>query len=167
MDTFFEQLVAIRKTAKTWGLICGIVILAIVLVFLVILFLGSLAFLPAIGICYGAYKLYSMLLLEYEYIITNGTMDIDKIIAKSSRKRELSFELSMVQSVEKYNAKLPVGDFKKILIACNPNDENAYYMVIVQEGKGKQLLVISPDDRMKKAMVNFLPKHIANGAFDK
>lgn len=170
MDTFFEQIMPIRKTGKTWAAFLGIWLLAIVLSLAVVLFLmgflGSIAFLLVIGIFYGAYKLSSRLSVEYEYIVTNGTMDIDKIIAKSSRKRVASFELSSVERVEKFNPNAkPVGNYAKTVIACDELDPNAYFMVASEEGKGSQLIVFSPDERIKGAVVKFIPKFIANSAF--
>ena len=91
MDTFFEQIVTIRKTAKTWLALFGITLAALILACLAFLFLGSFGLLIVAAIFYGAYRLYMFFFIEYEYIITNGSMDIDKIIAKNSRKRLLSF----------------------------------------------------------------------------
>ena len=166
MDTFFEQLVSIRKTAKTWLALFGITLAALIISIAVLLFLGSFGLLLVAAAFYGAYRLYKFFFIEYEYIITNGTMDVDKIIAKSSRKRELSFELSNVVRLEKYNMNArPVGNFKKTVIACNEDDPNAYFMVASKEGSGSTLLVFSPDDRIKSAIVKFVPKHIGNSAF--
>lgn len=39
------------------------------------------------GSLYGGYILITNMSVEYEYIVTNGEMDIDKIIAKRRRKR--------------------------------------------------------------------------------
>ncbi|UKI37385.1 MAG: DUF6106 family protein [Clostridiales bacterium] len=43
------------------------------------------------GVVYGAYILITHFNVEYEYILTNGDIDIDKIIAKKKEKK--SFEL--------------------------------------------------------------------------
>ena len=130
-------------------------------------FIGlPLALLVACGIIYGAFKLTTLLSIEDEYIVTNGSLDVDKIIARSSRKRELSCELSGVERVEKYNpAAHPVGNFKKTVMACDANDPNAYFLVVSEEGKGSRLLVFAPDERVRGAIVKSLPKFIANSAF--
>ena len=166
MDTFFEQLVSIKKTAKTWLALFGITVAALILSVAAFLFLGSFGLLIVAAIFYGAYRLYMFFFIEYEYIITNGTMDVDKIIAKSSRKREMSFELSNVVRLEKYNINArPVGNFKNTVIACNEDDPGAYFMVTSEEGSGTKLLVFTPDERIKSAIVKFVPKHIGNSAF--
>ncbi|MCQ2440669.1 MAG: DUF6106 family protein [Clostridia bacterium] len=171
MDTFFEQIVAIKKTGKSLLLITGIWFLAFAVSMLVFIFLFSstfsfLAILLIFGAFYGAYKLSGRLSVEYEYIITNGTMDVDKIIAKSSRKRDASFELADVERLEKYNKNAkPVGNYEKTVIACNEDDPSAYFIVVSKEGKGKLLLVFTPNERIKEAMVKFIPKFISNSAF--
>lgn len=170
MDTFFEQIVALRKTPKDIALFLLIWIAAVVLCAALIFFggvLGAISFLLIAGILYGAYKLSIRLSVEYEYIVTNGTMDIDKIIAKSSRKRQLSFDLAHVERLERYNsAAKPVGNFEKTVIACNENDPDVFFMVVHEEKKGTRLLVFSPEDRLKQAITKSLPKFIANHAFE-
>ncbi len=169
MDTFFEQIISIKKDGKAIAAVLGIWFLALVLAILAFMFsgyLGALAFLLIIGIFYGAFKLSTRFNIEYEYIVTNGTMDVDKIISKSSRKRMLSFELSSVSRIEKFNQNQLNGvNQKELLIACDANDSDAYLMVSSTEGKGTSYLVFAPDDRVKGAIVKFVPKYIANSAF--
>ena len=95
-----------------------------------------------------------------------GTMDIDKIISKSSRKRVLSFELQTVSRIEKFNpSQIASINSKEVVIACDTNDPDAYLMVSSAEGKGSIYLVFAPDERVRGAIVKFVPKFIANSAF--
>ncbi len=168
MDTFFEQIVAIRKDTKAVLLLVGIWVLALLLSAFVFLtgFFGSLFLLVIAGILYGAFKLSGLLNIEYEYIVTNGTMDIDKITNKSSRKRILSFELSLVSRLEKFNIlQLENINPNNITFACDKQDPNAYLLVSESEGKSAQYLVFSPNEKMQSAIVKFVPKFIANSAF--
>ena len=107
MDTFLEQLVSIKKDAKIYFAYIGIAIAAILVMMVSLMILGNLAIIVIFLVLYGAYKLYSMLSIEYEYIITNYVMDIDKITSKSSRKRVSSFDLTAVERIEKYRSDLP------------------------------------------------------------
>ena len=162
MDTFFEQLVTIKKTGKTYLAYVGIALAALIVMAAAYLFLPTLFIVIAALCIYGAYKLYSMLNIEYEYIITNSTMDIDKITAKSSRKRILSFELTAVERIEKYRDGLPQDLLENCIFVCNHKDENAYVLVIHPDGKPKQSVVVAPDERMRDAMKKFLPKYVAD-----
>lgn len=168
MDTFFEQIIPIRKTGGAMFAVIGIWFLALLLSAILFLFpiLGNFSVIIIFGILYGAWKLTSRFNTEYEYIITNGTMDIDKIINKSSRKRMCSMELSGVSRLEKFNMGLINNvDKKMLVIACNLDDPDAYYMVCDREGKGAIHVVFAPEERLKGAMVKFIPKFIANSAF--
>mgnify|MGYP006926041630 FL=1 len=169
MDTFFEQIIAVKKSGKEIAAITGIWLLAFVVCFLLVFFmgyLGSFAFLLIAGALFGAFKLSSRFNVEYEYIVTNGTMDIDKIINKSSRKRVLSFELATVSRLEKFNQGLLSSvNSKEIVAACNLNDPEAYLMVSSVEGKGTYYLIFAPDERVRGAIIKFVPKFIANSAF--
>lgn len=169
MDTFFEQIVPIKKTGKDFLALAGIWLAAIVLSVVAFLFLARFFIFAATAVClifYGAFRLSKMLFVEYEYIVTNGTLDIDKIIAKSSRKRVMSLEISEVSAVEKYNPnkKEPVG-IEKSVIACDRNDANAFCLLATKEGKGKQYLVFAPDDRIKEGIVKSLPRFLSFSAF--
>lgn len=167
MDTFFEQIIYIKKKGSAIAGIVGIWVLAFILTYLLFIYpiLGGISFLLICGILYGAFKLSCRFNVEYEYIITNGTFDVDKIVNRSSRKRMLSFELSTVSRLEKYNPNLIANiDKNKLVFACNETDE-AYLLVAEKEGKGSSYLVFAPDERLKGAIVKFVPKFISNSAF--
>lgn len=169
MDTFFEQIIPVKKNGKAAAAIIGIWLAAFIVCFLLIMFmpfLGTFSLLLAAGALFGAYKLCTRFNLEYEYIVTNGTMDIDKIINKSSRKRILSFELATVSRIEKFNpAQLSGVNAKELFITCNQDGPGAYLMVSATEGKGTSYLVFAPDERVRSAIVKFVPKFISNSAF--
>lgn len=169
MDTFFEQIIAVKKNGKAVAAIIGIWLAAFIVCFLLIMFmpfLSTFSLLLAAGALFGAYKLCTRFNLEYEYIVTNGTMDIDKIINKSSRKRILSFELATVSRIEKFNpAQLSGVNAKELFITCNQDDPGAYLMVSATEGKGTSYLVFAPDERVRSAIVKSVPKFISNSAF--
>lgn len=168
MDTFFEQIISVKKTGKAIACIIGIWLLAVLISVVAFLFLPipSLLFLLIVGLFFTALKLSGKFNIEYEYIITNGTMDVDKIINKGSRKRILSFELSSVSRLEKFNPSLLNSvKPKEVVMACDSADQNAYLMVVSREGKGTYYLVFSPDERIQSAIIKSIPKFIANTAF--
>jgi len=168
MDTFFEQIIPIKKSGKALAGIVGIWLLALIISAALLLFpiLGSLNLLLIFGVLFGAFKLSTLFNVEYEYIITNGTLDIDKITNRSSRKRILSLELPQVSRLEKFNPHMLLTiNAKSVVIACNENDGDAYLLVAEKEGKGASYLVFAPDERLRTAIVKFVPKFIANSAF--
>lgn len=160
MDTFVEQIIAIKKTSKTWLAYAGITVAAIILMTAVFIIVKELAPVLDFFIFLGAYKLYMMQSIEYEYIVTNSTMDIDKIVAKSSRKRVVSLDLTSVQRIEKYTGALPHDTPKDIFFACNKKDENAFILFYKKEGKPQKAFVFAPNEKMIDGMKKFLPRHI-------
>lgn len=168
MDTFCEQLISIRKDTKTIITYIGTWVLGVAVSLFIILFmlLGALSVPAATGIIFLAYWLTSKLNLEFEYIVTNGTMDIDKIVNKSYRKRVLSFELSNVTRLEKYNPAALNGINKKdIVFACNTDLEGAFFLAAQRDGKGNAYLVFAPEDKVKAAINKYAPKYITSGIF--
>ena len=169
MDTFFEQIITIKKDGKNIAALLGIWFAALLLCFLIFMYsgyIGSIFVLLMAGIIYGAFKLSGLINIEYEYIVTNGVMDIDKIVNKSSRKRLSSFDLANVSRLEKFNmSQIERIDKKHVVMACSSKDSNAYLMVSEKEGKKAEYIVFSPNEKMQGAIIKFLPKFIANNAF--
>ncbi len=168
MDTFFEQIVSIKKSGKAIAIFVSVWLFAILLCLFLLLsgLLGPLTPILILGIGYGAWWLTAKLNVEYEYIVTNGTMDIDKIVNKSSRQRVSSFEIAKVERVEKYNPSL-LNNVKKenLVFACNQNDPNAYLIVASREDAKVNYIVFSPNEKLQEAIKKSLPKFIANSAF--
>ena len=102
-DIYLEYILKKKKTGGQKAIIAVIIFAAIIvsLALLLLIFatatalsgtqFGSFSF--SIGLVliafawYGAYLLMSMQNIEYEYILTNSEIDIDKIMSKKARKR--------------------------------------------------------------------------------
>ncbi len=168
MDTFFEQIVSIKKSGKNWAVIFIIWFFAIAIsAFLVIIpLIRPLAPILVLGLGYGSWWLASKFNVEYEYIVTNGSMDVDKILNKSKRSRISSFEIANVERLEKFNIQL-LKNVKResIVYACNQNDPNAYLMVASREDTKVNYIVFAPNKKLQNAIKKSLPKFIANSAF--
>ena len=169
MDNISEQLVKINKTPKEYFLLGSIWVGAFILVFFTVLFgleipsfFGLMVLLCA-GIMYGAYRLSGLLNVEYEYIVVNRDMDIDKIIAKSSRKRIVSVKLNEVLDFGKFtpeNAKKLAGrHFDQKFICCDATAE-VYYIVYKHPKKGMILLVLAMNERTKQEALKTIPRTV-------
>lgn len=160
MDTFFEQLIPIKKGVKTWSLFIGLTVLSVALMAFVLVFLGRYGLIFAFLIAYGAYGLYGKLTIEYEYIVTNDSFDVDKIIGKNSRKRVLSFDIPEILTLERCDFNnIPQGDYAKKIIACN-KDDDFICSLTVKTRNGKCLLVFAPNEKIREGILKNLPKHI-------
>lgn len=98
MDNFYEQFVG-TKESVLYKVVKGMIYFLAVLSALY-LFTGNIIFciVSAAGavVCYFSKK---QLYVEYEYIYTNGAVDIDKILDKNKRKRAVSFNVSDVELI--------------------------------------------------------------------
>jgi hypothetical protein len=92
MDTFIEKIIVRKKTAKDYLMIVGVLFGGIVLFFALQLieFLRPFFIIIVAAIVYFIYQVVIARNIEYEYIVTNGELDIDMIIAQKRRKRVFS-----------------------------------------------------------------------------
>ncbi len=170
MDNCREHLIPVRKDAKTLGLLAVIwAMLLIVIAMCVMLFskLGVFAFVLIIAAIAGGIWLTRQLNVEYEYIFTNGEMDVDLITNKASRKRLITFKCKDIDRIEKYTKDLPMftkTDYAKKSFYCNAGDEDLY-CISFKHRLGKICLVMQFDEGMREAVRPYLDKTIAREAF--
>ncbi len=170
MDIFVEQLVVIKQDAKK--IACKVLLLlvstmlAIGLVLLGIFFpsFSFILFLAAAGSLFGGYWFCGQLNCEYEYIVTNGEIDIDRITNKKKRTRMANFTANDILNIEKYNPAIhkPIKNRNiNVYFGCTPS-ENALAFKIRHTKYGHYFLVIAPDDSVKEAIRKYLPYTLKN-----
>lgn len=160
MDVFCEYIVKVKKnpvelTISALGIILAVILLGFSLFFLFTPF-SSFVLLIDAGVVYGAYILITHFNVEYEYILTNGDIDIDKIIAKRKRKRVLSFSTKEFEIVAPYKQG---ENYTNLLDLGTRNYENAYYAVFSKDGQ-KKTLVFNPPQKMIEAMKTYSPRTV-------
>lgn len=101
MDLFMEHIVKHKRQTKDYVMIALSVFLGLVLLFLspiilTIQMLASLWLLVVAGIFFLVFYLIKRTDIEFEYILTNKELDIDRITAKSRRKRVYTIDFSAV-----------------------------------------------------------------------
>jgi len=166
-DVFMEKIVSRRKTGKDYLKIAGVLLLSVIVLILISMFGGYIGFLVPlllVGVGYGLYMLITSMNVEYEYIVTNGDLDIDQIIARRKRKRIFSCKakelelMAKVGSDEWRDAQKQTG---RKLLDCSSAIAADSNWFILSEYKGQKLLVVfAPDERMLKSMRRFNPSKI-------
>lgn len=173
MDIFLEQIVKHKKSAVDYVKIVLMTVLAVILIaigfvanFIYGRYLFGLGYLVIAAICYGYYLLIGMFNVEYEYILTNDEMDIDKIVAKKGRKHvtEINFreiELCARVNDSEYSAEANNTDgFVSIIDASgNKNDDNVYF-VDYHTDSGKCRVYFQPTEKIIDAVYKFNPRKI-------
>lgn len=162
MDTFIEQLVekaaGKKETAFKILIGAGAVILAIGAFILLMMFgLTPVGIVLGAGIFYGAYWLVSEQEIEYEYILTNGDLDIDKITAKKKRKRLLSAKLKTFEKFGKLSDAPEADESVTTVLAASGYADEAYFADFNHSRYGKTRLIFSPNKDFREKMDAFIP----------
>ncbi len=159
MDNYSEQIVTREAggfiVVKKFAVIFLTVILAVAL-FLVFTIIGLLpiGLLLGGGCVYGGYFLFSSFDIEYEYIITNGELDVDKIIAKRSRKRLLTVKVTEFTDFGIITDEPDRGD--RTIFMVTGSGESDYYADFKHAKHGDCRLIFSPNERTRETMEPYM-----------
>ena len=163
MDNFCEQLVAKKRTgadiAKIVLTLLGSMLLgsaviyfALISVFLVLILGGMII----IGL--GAW-IAAGFGVEYEYIVTNNEMDIDKILGKRKRKRMITVDLTRAVAFEPYTGQDDQDTEADVIVqASTGTEEDAYCLVCEHNDYGKVKVIFNPNERTRDSIIQELPR---------
>lgn len=175
MDIFVEQIVRHKKsssdyTKQTVALLGGVVaVLAMVYISLYLIgFLGVVGMILSLaaiaGIIYGTIRIITSFNVEYEYILTNGELDVDKIIAKSDRKRLVTVDVKGFTAFGRVTQNVLDADYSTRIYAFSDYAApDACYAVFEKPDMGKTLLIFNPNDAFCRKIYDFLPADVKNG----
>ena len=155
-DVFKEQIVKRKGTAKDAAIRVGLVV-AVFLVFFVTLIspLGAFAVVITAAAGFGAFFLMSFLNVEYEYVFTNGELDIDAIYNRSRRKRMMSVKVKDFEIMAHIDDKNHAGEFNgaqevRDYSSGVPGPDTYAFLAIHNSKKIK--VIIEPNEKMLKAI---------------
>lgn len=161
LDYFTENIVKRKKDGKDIA-VSALIVIGALIVFSVLCYIGlitglmQILFLLACGALWGAYVLLGKFSIEYEYTVTNGEMDIDKIIQRRSRKRIITVKPKNIRTIEPIRA--DNTNYKQI-IDVSKNDKNAEdtYMLITEDNIK---IIFNPSEKMLKIFAKFRPQSV-------
>lgn len=98
--------------------------------------------------------------VEYEYIVTNNEMDIDKIIGKRKRKRMITVDLSKADDIGTYP---PESDIEAdtTVHATSGLAKNAHYLLVRHKEYGKVKVIFNPNEKLREAIAQETPKSLS------
>lgn len=159
-ETYVEWLV--KKKTPSYMAFLKILTIMLAVCFIVVGFV----FLPAllIGLIFGvaAYFIYMNADLEYEYLYVDKELTVDKVMAKSKRKRVASFELDKMEIVAPVRS-WHLDNYK------NRNDKTTDYSSGEEKQPdrryvfyydGQQKVIFEPNEDMIKAMQMAAPRKV-------
>lgn len=160
MDMFVEQIIYRKKTKSQVALAVLIMALTSILVVMLFLFLRSFALILMLPLGYGMWWLLSGMNIEYEYCITNGDIDIDRIIARRKRERVVSVSINKLESAGRYDPKKWQGRQvdRVVFAAPSEKEEGLYCFSYRSKKRGHTLVVFQPNERVMDAFVKALPR---------
>lgn len=164
MDIFTEHIVKHRLEAKDVLIQLGAGFLAMFLtMFLMGFFINpSIRFiitLLIIGVWYGAYWVVKSRYIEFEYIMTNSDLDIDKITARSRRKRVISLDLNKIEILAPINNEAYKNNVSRTLDCTGYGKHGVYFIDFIGD-KGKTRVLFEPSDKILEYAYKFNPSKI-------
>ncbi len=145
-NSFCEMAIKSKVTADYYLKIIGCILLTLV-GFVSMLFIGGLSLLLVVG---GIYLLTIVIPekdIEYEYTLTDGSIEIAAIYNASRRKELFAFDLEKVSMiVPKNSLRISNESFIKKRDYSSKTDNENILSFVVETDKGKQLVVLEPNE---------------------
>lgn len=180
MDVFMEYLVQKKKTTKDKVLIAGLILLAVILTFVLLIAMmalgvsgnaigqmsGSLGALLIAGVWYGLYLIKGMMNVEYEYIVTNSELDIDKVMSKRGRKHLVTVDMHDVKTMARVDDDTCNDVYKnppsnvKVLDYSALNENLDTYFIDCKIDETRTIVVFQPTKKMIESLWKYNPKAI-------
>lgn len=152
-DVFIEKIVPQKRSSIDFLKIAGVFFVYLLLI-LITLMIPFLLFLFPLALFGGAYLFYlfiAMSKLEHEYIVTNGTLDIDRIYGMRRRKRQISISARDIQEISNFNSN-KYADFQrkrvKILDYSSKNKDSQFVYMLINNNGQDTAVIIEKDDRI-------------------
>ena len=160
-DAYVECLVK-AKTSIAAKLLKGLLILAAVFCCFLMLYIGIIGLILMLIASAGAYFVNLFTDLEYEYLYLDKELVVDKVMAKSRRKRIASYSLDKVEilaPIRSYrldNYKNRTAKVKDFSVGEELKPDLRYVMFY----EGGEKIILSPSPELIKLMKNVAPRKI-------
>ena len=161
MDNFYEQLITAKGAASYK--IANIAFY--VLIGLAVLFMGmSIIFsIFYIVLAAGTFFLKKRLYIEYEYVFTNGEIDIDKILEMKKRTKAISFSIKDIELMAPEGSDF-IRDFNnkpaKLLSLCPKNTDKKIYIAMLTSGMKRLQIRFIPDEKFISLCYKYNPRAV-------
>jgi hypothetical protein len=164
-DVFVEHMVVRRPTAAVLVQKCLAALAAVAVAAISFWFLGGFGLLPASGAVWGILALFRRLDLEFEYIVTNGEMDVDKIMGRRSRKRLFTVDCRAFDILAPYKEEYlreigPAATTNRIDVSGHPQSPGRWFAVYNAKEGARTLLIFEPNEKMLNAFSLYIRNKI-------
>ena len=162
-ETYVECLIK-QKQKPVYKFIKVLLIMLAVVFFLFAMVYGLIPFILAVAAGVGAYLVGIFTDLEFEYLYLDRELTIDKVMAKSRRKRIGTYTLDRIEilaPIKSYhldNYKNRQAKVKDYSIGEELQPDRRYVMFY----EGGEKILLSPSEDLIKAMRNKSPRKVFN-----
>ena len=167
-EMFLEQMVK-RGDAKKdmyrriFIVLCGIAVLGIPSLFgSYVSYLITPVLVVAVALI--VWTLWRQSAKEYEYIYTDGSLDIDVIFGQSTRRHLVTFDCRMCRmivpsQIEKYQHEIYEKKYGKTIYACKGTPDENTYVILGKVGEVDYRVFFEPNDKLIDAIHQYSPKN--------
>lgn len=164
MDVFMEQLIAVKPNKTTAMKKTGVIVLAVIIAIAGMMFGGGfIGPIVVVAIIFGASYLVKGMNLEYEYILTNNELDIDKIMNKERRKRCFTIDLKEMDLMAHIDDGVRKPEFdraqKTIDVSSSEHGPNTYVILFTYKSELTRM-IFEPKDELKQAIFRQAPSKV-------
>lgn len=161
-DTYVECLIKAKQSSM--AKVLKVLLIALTVVFGVIMLVNAIAMILALITGIGAYLVNMFTDLEYEYLYLDKELIVDKVMARSRRKRVATYSVDRMEifapvtsyHLDNYkNRNVKVKDYS-IGEVLKPDKRYVMYY------EGGEKIILSPSEEMVKALKNVAPRKVFN-----
>ncbi|HEX9058769.1 MAG TPA: hypothetical protein VF941_01165 [Clostridia bacterium] len=163
MDVFIEKIVKRKKTTVDYVFMGSVIIAAIMLSFILLPILKRFTIVLLPIVIFVVYYLAKSRNIEFEYSVTNGELDIDRIIDQKKRKRVFSADCRNFDIIAKVGSQYYTEDVKKIKNVFNAassfKSEDLYFIQLNYRGV-KTVIYFEPNEKMIDAFKIYIKSKV-------
>ena len=179
-DTFIEYLIKKKKDGKDYAIIVLLALAAVVLslgilaLTFMLMFTGndrglgsSIGLVLIALVWYAWYLLKSTRNVEYEYILTNSAMDIDKVMSKKGRKHLVEWDFKEIEicagiddANHKYEYENAASRDKIYDLTGDKSRGHVYFVDYTSEGGVKTRVLFQPTSKMIETAAKYNRRNV-------
>ena len=167
-EMFLEQMVK-RGSSKHDNMVrvllvvCGVIICTIPFMFsLIVAYYVTPVVVMAVALV--VWIMWRRAAKEYEYIFTDGSIDIDVIYGQSTRQHLATFDCRQCRMIvpakmERYTHEIYDKKYDKTIYACVGEPDDNTYVILGQYMDKQYRVFFDPNERLKAAIHQYSPKN--------
>ena len=167
-EMFLEQMIKRGDAKHDWTVriimvISGIVICTVpFMISLVVAYYVTPVLILAVALV--VWILWRRAAKEYEYIYTEGSLDIDVVYGRSTRQHLVTFDCRQCRMIvpalsKRYEHEIYDKKYDKTIYACAGKPEEDTYVILGKYAEKQYRVFFEPNEKMRQAIHQYSPKN--------